>query len=121
MMDMIIFIWTDLQLIQYHQHSVSVYNNATFPTAYLIEIPKRYDEIYSVQLIQYQHSVSVYNNATFPFPTADLIENIERYYEIHSVPLPICTVAKAVKAMCKCCCRILDAIRIVIPNLILIT
>jgi hypothetical protein len=40
------------------------------------------------------------------FPAADLTENSQRYYEIHSVLLPICTVAKAVKAMCKNCSRI---------------
>jgi hypothetical protein len=41
------------------------------------------------------------------FPTTDLIENIQILYEIHSVLLPIYTVATAVKAMCKCCGRVI--------------
>jgi hypothetical protein len=36
----------------------------------------------------------------------DLIQNIQGHHEIYPLLLPICTVATAVKAMCKCCGRI---------------
>jgi hypothetical protein len=40
-------------------------------------------------------------HVTSQFPATDLIENMQRYYDIYSVLLPICTVALAVKAVCK--------------------
>jgi hypothetical protein len=41
------------------------------------------------------------------FSTADLSQKTQIYYEIHSVHFPVRTVATAVKAMCKCCGRVL--------------
>jgi hypothetical protein len=43
------------------------------------------------------------------FPISDITENIQRCDEMHSVLLPICTAATAVRAMCKCCDRVLGS------------
>jgi hypothetical protein len=48
-----------------------------------------------------------------------LTENAEVYYEIYCVILPICTVATAVIATCKCSGRGLDVIRIPSPSFFL--
>jgi hypothetical protein len=50
------------------------------------------------------------------FPTPDETGNTQRYYGIHSVLLPVCTVAAAVKAMCKCCGTVFHAIQILIHS-----
>jgi hypothetical protein len=53
------------------------------------------------------------------FITAALTENTQRCYEIYSKLLPICAVATAVKATCKCWCRALGVVHILIPNFLL--
>jgi len=42
----------------------------------------------------------------FLTPIADLSENTQTYYKICSLLLPICTIATAVKAVCRYCCRV---------------
>jgi hypothetical protein len=46
----------------------------------------------------------IHKNVTFPclpFPTVNLTEKPQRYYELYYIPLPICTVAMPITAMCK--------------------
>jgi hypothetical protein len=60
--------------------------------------------------------LKIHKSIIFLLPAADLTENTQSDYEIYSVLLPIFMVDMAAAVMCKNCGKVLDVIRMLIPD-----